>query len=226
MSETNNSSAIADKLHVLNNSLPVDVTLVAVSKTKPSADILEAYEAGQRDFGENRIQEMALKFEELPKDIRWHMIGHVQGNKIKFMAPFVHLVHGIDKVKRLSELNKEAAKNDRCIDCLIQIHIATEDTKFGFDEGEALELLSGDTAAIYPNVRIRGLMGMATFTDNREQVRNEFRALKELFDKAKKVVQHPDFNILSMGMSGDYELAIEEGSNMIRVGSAIFGPRN
>lgn len=226
MSETNSSSAIADKLEILNNSIPNDVTLVAVSKTKPSADILEAYEAGQRDFGENRIQEMALKFEELPKDIRWHMIGHVQGNKIKFMAPFVHLVHGIDKVKRLSELNKEAAKNDRCIDCLIQIHIATEDTKFGFDESEALELLSGDAASIYPNVRIRGLMGMATFTDNREQVRNEFRALKELFDKAKKVVQHPDFNILSMGMSGDYKLAIEEGSNMIRVGSAIFGPRN
>ncbi len=220
------SSLIAENLHRIKSALPENVTLVAVSKTKPKEDIVEAYEAGQRDFGENKIQEMADKYEALPKDIRWHMIGHVQGNKIKYMAPFVHLVHGIDKAKRLNELNKEAGKNKRVIDCLLQIHIAKEETKFGFDEAEAEEVLGNNPAEKYPNVRIRGLMGMATYSDNEQEVRNEFRGLSQFFNKLKQDFNLPNFDILSMGMSGDYQLAIDEKSTMVRIGSSIFGGRN
>ena len=219
------SEAIASNLRKLINEIGDKVTLVAVSKTKPVELIREAYNAGQRDFGENRIQEMADKHEELPKDIRWHMIGHVQGNKIKYMAPFVHMVHGMDKPKRFGELNKEAAKHNRIIDCLLQVHIAKEESKFGFSYQEAEEFLSTDIAGIYPNLRLRGLMGMATFTDNLEQVRKEFRELSQFFKQKRKTFDAPDFDTLSMGMSGDYQLAIEEGSNMIRVGQAIFGTR-
>ncbi len=220
------SSLIAENIHLFKNALSDNVTLVAVSKTKPVEDIMEAYEAGHRDFGENKIQEMVDKYEELPKDIRWHMIGHVQGNKIKYMAPFVYMVHGIDKAKRLKELNKEAAKNDRIIDCLLQIHIAKEESKFGFDEAEAEEVLSNNPTEKYPNVRIRGLMGMATFTDNDQVVRNEFRGLSRFFNKLKANLGLDSFDTLSMGMSGDYQLAIDENSNMVRIGSSIFGERN
>ena len=220
------SSLIAENLIQFRKAIDDHVTLVAVSKTKPVEDIMEAYEAGHRDFGENKIQEMVEKYEQLPKDIRWHMIGHVQGNKIKYMAPFVYLVHGIDKEKRLKELNKEAEKNNRVIDCLLQIHIAKEETKFGFDINEAMEVMEENPREKYPNVRIRGLMGMATLTDNDLQVRNEFRGLFQFYSKIKTELSPADFNILSMGMSGDYQLALDENSNMIRIGSAIFGKRN
>ncbi len=219
-------SLIAESLDHLKHKLPDNVKLVAVSKTKPIEDIMEAYKAGQRDFGENRIQEMTEKYGQLPEDIRWHMIGHVQGNKIKYMAPFVHLVHGMDKPKRVKELNKEAQKNGRIIDCLIQIHIAREESKFGFDYDEAWQLLSDSPGEKFPHVRIRGLMGMATLTDNEPQIRNEFRGLKQFFDKVNNELNLPDFDILSMGMSGDFQLALDEGSNMIRIGSAIFGRRS
>ena len=202
--------------------------MVAVSKTKPNSNILEAYETGHRDFGENKVQDLAAKAAELPQDIRWHMIGHVQTNKIKFFAPFVHLVHGVDREKVLKELNKEARKNNRVIDCLLQVHIAQEQSKFGFDEAEINALFEKDLNTLYPNVRIRGLMGMATFTEDQEQVRSEFRTLKQLFDQILRTfnIQHSTFNILSMGMSGDYPIAVEEGSTMVRVGTAIFGARN
>lgn len=217
---------ITENITQFRKAIDEHVTLVAISKTKPVEDIREAYEAGQRDFGENRIQEMAEKHEQLPDDIRWHMVGHVQGNKIKYMAPFVYMVHGIDKAKRLKVLNKEAAKNERVIDCLLQIHIAQEDTKFGFDEKEAAEVMENEPEKKYPNVRIRGLMGMATLTDNDLQVRNEFRGLYQLFSKIKTELGAPHFDTLSMGMSGDYQLALDENSNMIRIGSAIFGKRD
>jgi hypothetical protein len=219
------SDSIAQNLINLKKDLPADVKLIAVSKTKPLEALEAAYAAGQRDFGENRIQEMAEKHERLPKDIRWHMIGHVQGNKIKYMAPFVHLVHGLDKPKRLKELNKEAAKNNRIIDCLIQVHIAEEETKFGFDFDEARVLFKGDLAERFPSIRVRGLMGMATFTDAEKQVKAEFKALADLYNELKP--SQPDyFDILSMGMSGDYKLAISEGSNMVRIGTTIFGKRD
>lgn len=198
-----------------------EVQLVAVSKTKPSSDILAAYDAGQRHFGENKIQEMATKFEELPKDICWHMIGHIQTNKIKYMAPFVHLVHGVDRRKVLVELNKQAAKYDRVIHCLLQIHIAKEDTKFGLDQ-EELESIIAELAE-FPNVKVVGLMGMATNTKDEEVVRGEFAGLKELFDTYAEAHR---WTTLSMGMSGDYKLAIENGSTHVRIGSAIFGARN
>lgn len=203
------------------------VRLVAVSKTKPVEDIQEAYDAGQRVFGENRIQEMAEKWELLPKDIEWHMIGHVQDNKIKYMAPFVTLVHGMDKPKRLKALNKEAAKVDRVIDCLVQIHIAKEDSKFGFDYEEAKALFTENLEAKFPNIRVRGLMGMATFTENEEQVKSEFEGLSAFYQEVKnQYFDKPYFDTLSMGMSGDYKLAQAQGSNMVRIGSSIFGARN
>lgn len=217
---------IATNLKRLKERLPDEVTLVAVSKTKPDKDLTTAYEAGQRDFGENRIQEMTEKQERLPGDIRWHMIGHVQGNKIKYMAPYVHMVHGMDKPKRFKELNKEAAKSNRIIDCLLQVHIASEESKFGFSYEEAEDFLQGDFRDRYPNVRLRGLMGMATFTDDKERVRTEFRELAGFFKNMKDKLALAYFDVLSMGMSGDYEVALEEGSNMVRVGQAIFGPRN
>lgn len=213
---------IAKNIIELKNSLPKTVTLIAVSKTKPQSDLIEAYEAGQRDFGENKIQEMSEKWEHLPKDIHWHMIGHVQTNKVKYMAPFVHLIHAVDSLKLLKEIQKQALKNKRTIDCLIQIRIAQEETKFGLPAEELSSLV--EAAKQFPNVAIKGLMGMASFTSNQEQVRQEFKNLAEIFSAFKLV--NPESTILSMGMSGDYQMAIEEGSTMIRVGSKIFGERN
>ena len=213
---------IAKNIIELKNSLPKTVTLIAVSKTKPQSDLIEAYEAGQRDFGENKIQEMSEKWEHLPKDIHWHMIGHVQTNKVKYMAPFVHLIHAVDSLKLLKEIQKQALKNKRTIGCLIQIRIAQEETKFGLPAEELSSLV--EAAKQFPNVAIKGLMGMASFTSNKEQVRQEFKNLAEIFSAFKLV--NPESTILSMGMSGDYQMAIEEGSTMIRVGSKIFGERN
>ncbi len=219
--------SIADNIQKLKSELPANVTLVAVSKTKPNQDVMEAYSAGHRDFGENKVQDMVAKAEELPQDIRWHFIGHVQTNKIKYMAPFVHLVHGVDRLKVLKELNKQAAKNNRVIDCLLQVHIAKEESKFGFDENELDEVFKLNPAETYSNVHIRGLMGMATFTENQDQVRAEFHGLKNLFEELKLTfnLEPSTFNTLSMGMSGDYQIAIEEGSTMVRIGTAIFGAR-
>ena len=216
---------IAENIQLFKKQLSDHVTLVAVSKTKPVEDIREAYEAGHRDFGETRIQEMVDKHEELPKDIRWHMIGHVQNNKIKYMASFVNMVHGMDKPKRFKELDKEAAKHDRVIDCLLQVHIAEEESKFGFDYNEAWAFLEDKPTEKYPNLRVRGLMGMATLTDDQARIRNEFKGLRQFYDKVRTELSLKDFNILSMGMSGDYQWAVDEGSNMVRIGSAIFGKR-
>jgi pyridoxal phosphate enzyme (YggS family) len=216
---------VAEKIQSFRADLPAEVELVAVSKTKPVEMLKAAYEVGQRHFGENRVQEMAEKYDQLPKDIKWHMVGHVQSNKIKYMAPFVHLVHGMDKPKRLKELNKEAAKNDRQIDCLLQVHIAREESKFGFDYQEARALLAQDPAESYPHLRIRGLMGMATLTDDQDQVRREFAGLAAFFREQQSAGHLAVFDILSMGMSGDFQIAIEEGANMIRIGSTLFGPR-
>lgn len=215
--------SIKENLIQIKEELPQHVTLVAVSKTKPNADILEAYEVGQRIFGENKIQEMVDKHEALPKDIQWHMIGHVQRNKVKYMAPFVALIHGVDSLKLLQEINKQAEKNNRIIPCLLQQFIADEETKFGLDAVE-IETILKDELSNLPHVKVVGLMGMATFTNDENQIRNEFKVLKSTFDRMKEI--HPDLEIVSMGMSGDYQLAIEEGSTMIRVGSSIFGERN
>ena len=216
--------SIQKQLLSILEDLPKHIHLVAVSKTKPNADLEEAYAAGQRIFGENKIQEMTQKWETLPKDIQWHMIGNVQTNKVKYMAPYVSLIHGVDRYKLLKEINKQAAKSDRVIDCLLQMHIAQEDTKFGFNKEEIETVVTDLKANPLPHIRIKGLMGMATFTDNQDQIRSEFKTLKQQFDWLK--IQHPEANELSMGMSGDYTLAIEEGSTMIRVGSKIFGSRN
>jgi pyridoxal phosphate enzyme (YggS family) len=215
--------------HQITKELNVNGTrLIAVSKTKPNEDIKVLYELGQRDFGENYVQELVAKAEALPKDIRWHFIGHLQSNKIKYIASFVHLIHGVDSMKLLEAINKEGKKINRKINCLLQVHIAQEETKFGFDEKEALEaaqkVFQGGSFA---NVNVCGLMGMASFSDDTEQVRREFQALKNLFDKIKELGDTPvTFDTLSMGMSGDYTIAIEEGSNMVRVGSLLFGARN
>jgi pyridoxal phosphate enzyme (YggS family) len=214
--------SIAENISRFRAELPENVHLVAVSKTKSNEEIMEAYQAGQRIFGENKIQDMVAKQEALPKDIQWHMIGHVQTNKVKYMAPFVDLIHGIDSLKLLKEVNKQALKNERRIDSLLQLHIAEEESKFGLSESEAEEALA--LAAEWEHVKVIGLMGMATFTEDKAQISAEFRGLKNFFDHQQ--AQHPDLKILSMGMSGDYLLAIAEGSNMIRVGSKIFGPRN
>ena len=216
--------SIQKQLLSILEELPKHVHLVAVSKTKPNADLKKAYAAGQRIFGENKIQEMTQKWETLPKDIQWHMIGNVQTNKVKYMAPYVSLIHGVDRYKLLKEINKQAAKSDRVIDCLLQMHIAQEDTKFGFNKEEIETVVTDLKANPLPHIRIKGLMGMATFTDNQNQIRSEFKTLKQQFDWLQ--TQHPEANELSMGMSGDYALAIEEGSTMIRVGSKIFGSRN
>jgi pyridoxal phosphate enzyme (YggS family) len=215
---------ITENLKKIKSTLPDNVTLVAVSKTKPNEAILEAYNVGHRIFGENKVQELTDKYEALPKDIEWHMIGHLQSNKVKYIAPFVKLIHGVDSFKLLQEINKRAEQNHRIIDCLLQIHIAEEDSKFGFDEKEVLELLASEEFKSLQNVTVIGLMGMATFTDNEDQIRKEFTGLKQLFDK----LQTSNFKLqtLSMGMSGDYQLAIECGSTMVRVGSSIFGDRN
>lgn len=219
---------IAENLQEIKSKLPSNVQLVAVSKTKPNSAIIEAYEAGQRVFGENRVQELANKYEELPKDIEWHMIGHLQRNKVKYIAPFVSLIHGVDSYKLLKEINKQAKDSDRTIDVLIQFHIADEDTKSGFSIDEAKEMLNNEEFPMYNNIRIRGVMGMATFTDNKEQIHQEFSNLNRCFQELQNLYFNANsaFSILSMGMSGDYEIAIEEGGNMVRVGSAIFGERN
>jgi pyridoxal phosphate enzyme (YggS family) len=216
--------SIAENILSIQSTLPAHVTLVAVSKTKPIAALMEAYDAGQRIFGENKIQEMAEKCEAMPKDIQWHMIGHVQTNKVKFMAPFVNLIHGVDSLKLVQEINKQAVKADRVIDCLLQIHIAEEETKFGLDEQELTSLLSSSEFKEMRNIRIVGLMGMATFTNNKDQIKKEFTHLKSIFDSF--AVHNSQFTVLSMGMSGDYQLAIECGSTMVRIGSSIFGGRN
>ena len=195
-------------------------SLVAVSKTKPAADILELYNLGQRDFGENYVQELVDKEAALPKDIRWHFIGHLQSNKVKYIAPFVHLIHGVDSESLLKEINKQAAKNNRIIDCLLQVHIATEETKFGFDETELLNLKTEGLEY----TRMEGLMGMASFSDDMNLVRNEFKKLKHLFNQLQ--TSNLKLQTLSMGMSGDYKIALEEGSNMVRIGSLLFGERN
>ena len=209
------------KANITNILLDLDekVQLVAVSKTKPTNYIFEAYQAGQRIFGENKVQELIEKSANLPDDIQWHMIGHLQTNKVKYIAPFVSLIHSVDSKKLLIEIDKRAKQHEIVIHCLLQIHIAQESSKFGLSENEALELLEMKLA----NVSIDGLMGMATFTDNKQQIRSEFKSLKNTFEKAKR--KFHKLSILSMGMSGDYDIAIEEGSNMIRVGSSIFGSR-
>lgn len=214
---------IAENLQKIKNTLPENVTLVAVSKTHPTEEILEAYGAGQRIFGENKVQEMTEKYELLPKDIEWHMIGHLQRNKVKYMAPFVSLIHGVDSLKLLVEINKQALKNNRVIKVLLQKYIAEEESKFGMDAEEIEDILSNHAQDL-SNVEIVGLMGMASFTDQQEVVRQEFKTLKSTFDRLSK--NYPKLTILSMGMSGDYPIAIEEGSTMVRIGSAIFGQRN
>lgn len=216
--------SIKQNLQDIKSHIPEHVTLVAVSKTKPNSDIMEAYNAGQRIFGENKIQEMADKYEALPKDISWHMIGHVQRNKVKYMAPFVSLIHGMDSFKLLKEIDKQAKNESRIIDCLLQLKIAEEESKFGMSKTDALNMLQSDQFQELKNVRITGVMGMATFTDNEAQVIAEFNRLKTIFNELK--ILHSNLEIISMGMSGDYELAINCGSKMIRVGSSIFGTRS
>ncbi len=216
--------SIQKNLANIQESIPQHVTLVAVSKTKPVSDLLKAYEAGQRIFGENKIQEMTQKWEEMPKDIQWHMIGHVQRNKVKYMAEYVALIHGVDTLKLLKEIDKQAKKHDRIISCLLQVHIAEEDTKFGFDEVELLELTENPEFLQLQNISVTGLMGMATFTDDKDQIRREFKTLKVLYDSISTKI--PSMNTLSMGMSGDYHIAMVEGSTMVRIGSSIFGARN
>ena len=202
------------------------MTLVAVSKTKPVEDIMELYELGHRDFGENYVQELVDKYEQLPKDINWHFIGHLQSNKVKYIAPFVKLVHGVDSFKLLKEINKQAAKNGREIDALLQMHIAREESKFGLDEAELKELIALLADDPLHNIRVRGMMGMASFTEDQQTVRSEFRHLKTLFDQYTQLkTSNIRFEILSMGMSGDYALAIEEGSTLVRIGSLLFGSR-
>ena len=216
--------SISENLKTIKQSLPENVTLVAVSKTKPNADLQEAYDAGQRVFGENKIQEMTDKWESLPKDIDWHMIGHAQTNKVKYMAPYVGLIHSADRLKLFKEIDKEAAKNDRTIRVLLQIKIAEEESKFGMKPTEAIELLTGDKLKTnYPNVEVIGLMGMASFVDDENQLKREFSVLEKIYEQFR--TKH-GFNTLSMGMSGDYKLAISHGSTMVRIGSAIFGERN
>jgi pyridoxal phosphate enzyme (YggS family) len=224
---------IAKNIEKIKQTLSPTVQLVAVSKTKSNQEILEAYQAGQRVFGENKIQEMTQKYHDLPKDIQWHMVGHVQTNKIKYMAPFVSLVHGVDRFKLLKELNKHAQKNNRVINCLLQIHIAQEETKFGLNEQELFELLQAEEFKTMTHICVKGLMGMATFTDDSLQIEKEFSYLKSLYDRLVQLVSsdteafprlQPE--ILSMGMSGDYQIAIQCGSTMVRIGSHIFGERN
>ena len=216
--------SISENLRKIRSTLPEEVTLVAISKTYPNKALLEAYESGQRVFGENKVQEMTQKWEDLPRDIEWHMVGKVQRNKVKYMAPYVHLIHAVDSLKLLKEIEKEAAKNERVIQCLLQIKIAEEDTKNGITLDEAKEVLQSSEIREMKHVIIVGLMGMATLTENEAQVREEFIYLKTCFDSLKESCS--SFSILSMGMSGDYRIALECGSNMVRIGSAIFGERN
>ncbi len=215
--------SIASNISDLKKQLPKEVTLIAVSKTKSNEQILQAYNAGQRDFGENRVQEILPKYEALPKDIRWHLIGHLQTNKVKQIAPFVHLIHSVDSEKLLAEINKEAGKCNRIIPVLLQIFIAQEETKFGFSIEEAESVLNSASGEKYPNVRFEGLMGMATNTEDENQVRKEFKLLKDFFHILRN--KNSEIKTLSMGMSSDWKNAVEEGSTMIRVGSSVFGER-
>jgi len=222
---------IAENLAQFQSQLPNTVQLVAVSKTKPNEAILEAYQAGHRVFGENKVQEIAAKQEVLPKDIDWHFIGHLQTNKVKYIAPFVGMIHSLDSLKLGKEIQKRAVQNDRVINCLIQVHIADEESKFGLAPDQVKDFITNETLQSYNRIRIRGLMGMATNTSDTSQVKREFEELKSLFEELKAGaaslgLDSEYFNTLSMGMSGDYPIAIEAGSNMIRVGSAIFGARN
>lgn len=215
-------SSIAQHLHHISQSLPNHVTLVAVSKTKPMADILEAYNAGQRIFGENKVQEMTEKYQALPQDIQWHMIGHLQSNKVKYMAPYVALVHGVDSLKLLAEIDRQAQKHARIIPVLLQVHIAEEESKFGFDAHEIREILDHNRLKDFSNIKLSGLMGMATFTNDQTQIKREFESLASLYAQYADTYE---FDTLSMGMSGDYALAIACGSTMVRIGSSIFGNR-
>jgi len=221
---------LVENLKQIQNEIPTGTTLVAVSKTKPAEAIQELHDAGQRDFGENKVQELVAKYEVLPKDIQWHLIGHLQKNKVKYIAEFVHLIHSVDNLDLLKEINKQAAKFNRVIPCLLQIKIAEEDSKFGM-KPELAEQILADYKTHFPNVEIIGLMGMATFTDDQDQIRNEFKFLKSIFEKLKTpnsehTTPNSQLTTLSMGMSGDYKIAVEEGSTMVRVGSSIFGERN
>ena len=215
---------ISENLKNLKSKLPNEVTLIAVSKTKPVSDLMQAYNAVHKVFGENKVQEMESKWQEMPKDIQWHMIGHLQRNKVKYIAPFVSLIHAVDSLRLLKEINKQAKRNERVIECLLQIKIAEEDSKFGMDIADATALLNSEELQNFKNVKIVGLMGMATFTDDEKQISQEFQRLKKVFDQFK--IENSELKILSMGMSGDYKIAIENGSNMVRIGSAIFGERN
>ncbi len=219
--------SIQENLLQIKSQLPSNVTLVAVSNTKPVEYLMEAYNAGQRIFGENKIQEMTEKWQQMPKDIEWHMIGHVQSNKVKYMVPYVKLIHGVDSLKLLKEINRQAVRWRKNINCLLQIHIAEEETKFGLNENELIELLNSDEFKEMTNIKVIGLMGMATFTDNQEQIKKEFQNLKNIFDKLQQLeTLNLKLETLSMGMSGDYQLAIDCGSTMVRIGSSIFGTRN
>lgn len=219
---------IQQNLRNIRNSLPDDVALVAVSKTKPPELVRELLQAGQLDYGENKVQELLEKRQQLPETVRWHLIGHLQTNKVKYIAPFVYLIHSVDSLKLLRVINKEGDKNNRIIDCLFQMHIAMEDSKFGLDSSELRNILDSEEFRKMEYVNVRGLMGMATFTDDSDIVRREFKILKRIFDEVKSgyFLTKNDFSVLSMGMSDDFLIAIEEGSNMIRVGNAIFGPRD
>lgn len=219
--------SIKNNIEKFTQTLPAGCRLIAVSKTQPVEKITEAYAAGQRLFGENKAQELTAKYEALPKDIEWHMIGHLQTNKVKYIAPFVHLIHSVDSLKLLTEIDKQAKKVSRTIRCLLQVHIAREETKFGFSESEVLDMLQSGQFQTLKNIQVCGLMGMATLTDDVAQIRNEFKGLKTLFEKIKAVqIASVSMEELSMGMSSDYAIAIEEGSTLIRVGTAIFGDRN
>ncbi len=220
-------TSVAGNIKVLVDQVPTNIKIIAVSKFKPAEMLLEAYNLGLKRFGENYVQELVDKYQELPKDIEWHFIGHLQSNKVKYIAPFVHMIHSVDSFKLLVEINKQAKKNERIIDCLIQIYIAEEDSKSGIEETEFFEMLNNGSINDLTNIRICGLMGMSTFTENLEQIRKEFKLLKTISDKARSF-EHKNIELkeISMGMSGDWQIAIEEGSTMIRIGSAIFGNRN
>ncbi len=218
---------IAENINEIRRELPEGIRLVAVSKTKPNEQIMEAYEVGQRIFGENKVQDLTRKYDELPKDIEWHYIGHLQRNKVKFIAPFISLIHAVDSLRLLQKINDEALKNNRIIPCLFQIHIADEDTKFGMSKPELEALLKSEDYKKLKAVKIEGLMGMATYTQDKNQIRAEFNELAEIFNSIKTnfFLDNPDFKELSIGMSGDYKIAVECGSTMVRVGSKIFGAR-
>jgi pyridoxal phosphate enzyme (YggS family) len=216
--------SIKEHIKAFTEELGESIYLVAVSKTKPNQDLMEAYEAGQRIFGENKVQEMTDKWESLPKDIQWHMVGHVQTNKVKYMAPYVDLIHAVHKMKLLKEINKRAKENDRVINCLLQVKIAEEDSKYGMSPDELRALLTDEKLSELKNVKLKGLMAMATFTEDEDQIHREFQVLEDLYEETSKT--QPDFSILSMGMSGDYKIAMEHGTNMVRIGSSIFGARH